>query len=287
MTKHQKHRVASLIKKRYPHLSNSTIKSLLEQKQVSVGDHVAKKHDWVEADVKIEIPQKFLSKHLVPNENISCKLLQKTDDYIFFEKGSCVHSVALNVAETESAANWLLTVDPALSDVSGPLESGLVHRLDFETSGVMVAARSKQSFEYLRNLFQNKRVNKIYHCVVSAKPPAFGKYFAYVEKEKQLYKKVKLFSHEDVQGELISLCTEILETKELESNRYLLKVRLITGFRHQIRVHLAFLGCPIVGDSLYGGEKAERLMLHASEISFKDKTGKEVSVNSTPPSFAQ
>src|SRR5688572_26252622 len=98
------------------------------------------------------------------NPDLPCRLLKKTADFIFFEKGAGVHSVAHDATETNSASNWLLSVDSDLHEIH-PLECGLVHRLDEGTSGVMVAARNPESFEHLEKLFRKKEVEKIYLCV--------------------------------------------------------------------------------------------------------------------------
>lgn len=234
---------------------------------------------------------------LSANPNVDCRLLKKNSDYIFFEKGSGVHSVAQDVDETNTAANWLLFVDEVLRDVSVPLESGLLHRLDFETSGVMVAARNKKSFAYLKELFKKNLVTKEYVCLVSTPGLKSGRYEAYAYGRGKSSKKVIVGERDGVPDEakkIITVVKMVCHCERDEVKRGNLPDKLIigdrhgglrpprddrqdifritldihTGFRHQIRAHLAFLGFPLVGDVLYGGEPALRIMLHAKRLEF-------------------
>lgn len=210
---------------------------------------------------------------LQANPKVNCKLLKQDADYIFFEKGSGVHSVAQSVDETDTAANWLLSIDANLRTVSKPLESGLLHRLDFETSGVMVAARSEKAFAVLRELFQANAVKKEYVCLVSRSGLETGIYEAWAHGRGKRSKKVTVRDEYTAPDDAKKIVTEILEVSNSEKPR--VTISLVTGFRHQIRAHLAFLGFPLVGDTLYGGREAPRLMLHARNLGFTNSVGKK------------
>jgi len=267
-------RVSKAIKLQYPHLSQKIIKKLIGDGSVKIGEKVVKIHAQVGPDAQITIPLEYQKSVLSPNENVSCKLIKSTPDFIFFNKGHKVHSVAQSFFEKESAANWLLAVDEDLRDVSKPLESGLIHRLDFETSGIMVAARNQKSFKLLKNLFVNKSVQKEYLCIVT-EPVNKGSYEAYID----LSNKTDVVVYDQERNGLKTIQTEVCDCQDLGDKRYCLKLRLITGARHQLRAHMAFLGSPIVGDNLYGGIPAKRLMLHSHQISFL-KNKKRVTVSS-------
>lgn len=228
--------------------------------------------------------QSDLSKELVANSEVDCSILQRDANYIFFHKGSGVHSVAQNFEETNTAANWLLSVDENLRSVSKPLESGLLHRLDRETSGVMVAARNKMAFENLKKLFKENLVTKEYECLISQPGLQPGKYEAYAYGRSKSSKKVTVVKTMPRAYAAKKIVTEVLEIYgatlgSTPTNTQLVRLKIITGFRHQIRAHLAFLGFPLIGDELYGGEKAARLMLHARKLEFVFG-GKMVSVAS-------
>ncbi|MBU0504865.1 MAG: RluA family pseudouridine synthase [bacterium] len=281
MNDENKIRILKAIKQNFPYLSQKVIKKLLKEKLVMLGDKVAKEHDWVAEDVVIKIPDEYLDNVLKPNPDVDCQLIKKTDDYIFLDKGPRVHSVALNISQTDTVANWLLSIDPALSKVNHMLESGLLHRLDYETAGVMVAARTQDAWHHLNYEFKKNNVVKIYECLVTGMPPLPGTYCAYAGSANRSSQKIKVQASQD--DLLTKMDTEVLGVEEVDNDVFLVTIKLITGFRHQIRGHLAFLGCPIIGDELYKGDPYEELMLHARELAFKDACGKQVKVQSRVP----
>ena len=252
---------------------------MLEEGQVQINGKTAREHDWVEVGDKIDIAQEYLAKEIEANPDVNCHLIKQTPDYIFFTKGPEIHSVAHNVAEKNSAANWLLSIDPKLHLVSDPLESGLAHRLDFETSGVMVAARTKEAHVYLKSLFKTRDVFKEYQCLVSNPPPEAGYYVAFAGQRTKGAKKILVLESDPYDENFEQIETEILAHRALRPSHFAVTIHLVTGHRHQIRAHLAFLGCPIIGDTLYGGPPAPRVMLAATKISFVNEKGEKLEVS--------
>tara|TARA_Y100000589_G_scaffold145247_1_gene138895 strand:- start:841 stop:1428 length:588 start_codon:yes stop_codon:yes gene_type:complete len=132
----------------------------------------------------------------------------------------------------------------------------LLHRLDFGTSGILVFGFTQEAQQYL------KQADKFYLCMIEGHLVRQGQIKLYL-KEKQRKMQVVRSGGKVAVTEFSTLC---------ETPKYsLVKARLITGRRHQIRVSLAEYKCPIVGDSLYGGKCYERLMLHAVEINLKGR----------------
>lgn len=273
-TQIQKTRIVSFIKSKYPHLSQKQIKNIILLKKILINDRPARQHDWVDDGDLVSLDPICLKGKLQPNSHLDCHLIAKTKEYIFLNKGPFVHSVAHNWSEKETVANWLLSVDPKLEAVGKPLESGLVHRLDHETSGVMVAARNKPAFDWLKNLFQKRKVYKEYICFISSNPPAIGVHKAYAGKDPKSSKKILLQSAQCRNKKLREVEIKVLGSKKCGKS-YEVWIQLMTGYRHQIRAQMALLGCPILGDRLYGGKVADRLMLHAVELRFEDRDGKE------------
>lgn len=266
-----KARLINRLKDIYPQFSRRLLEKFLEEKRVYLNGKILAQKTWVDDDdqVELKIPENY-QETLVSNPDVACRLLECSDDFIFLEKAHRVHSVALDTQETASVANWLLSIDPNLSQIH-ILESGLVHRLDYETSGVMIAARTESAFKDLKKNFSNRSVEKQYECLVQGQVPNLGLHRAFAGAHRKTDTRVVIgFKKTPRFKTPISL--EILSC-EPEGKKYRLKIRLITGFRHQIRVQLSGLGCPIVGDELYGGTKANRLMLHASILSLPDEKG--------------
>lgn len=145
-------------------------------------------------------------------------------------------------------------------------ESRLVHRIDKETSGITVLAKNIETSRYMLHLFQNKQVQKRYYAVISGRLELVeGRISRPISRTKE-----KVFVDFESGKDAI---TEFKVVKNLSKNRTLIEAKPLTGRTHQIRVHLASVDCPIIGDKKYGGQKAEHLYLHAFEISFKTRKG--------------
>lgn len=160
-----------------------------------------------------------------------------------------------------------------------------MHRLDVGTSGVMVVAKSELAYESLKDQFRDRTVKKIYHALVQGHPdPSKGTIDAPIDRHPQ-----ENYKYAVVNGGKDSVTH--YETMEAFAGASLLKIELETGRTHQIRVHMAAIKHPCVGDSMYGADpklavKLEllRQWLHASELTLRHpKTGVDMTFNSTYP----
>ena len=138
---------------------------------------------------------------------------------------------------------------------------GLVaHRLDRGTSGVMILAKSEKVQKFLKKQFQYRTVHKIYYAVVTGRPKLEE---ARIDLPIMRDKKRPTTFRVEAGGREAETFYKVLMSDDKHS---LIELRPITGRTHQLRVHLKYLGCPIVGDPVYGEEEAERLMLHAGSL---------------------
>jgi 23S rRNA pseudouridine955/2504/2580 synthase len=160
----------------------------------------------------------------------------------------------------------------------------LVHRLDKDTSGVLVLARTSRSAAYLSSLFKGKNLTKEYVAIVVGVPEKMkGKIDVPIAKSEGKHEKVR----ENSQGQKAISEYEVLDT--VADMAALVKLRPITGRTHQLRVHMEILGTPILGDGKYGGRDAfiedlsSQLHLHAWRISYPDDRGKVVTVTAELP----
>ncbi len=271
-------RIKTLLKQRFPEISNRKIGEWLDLGLVRLGGRILKPTAQVEESSILEVLADLREYPLAPDPSVSCQLLHKTRDYYFLAKAAGIPSVALDHSEMGTVANWLIAQDKKQIRVGKPLEGGLVHRLDTETSGVMVAARSVEAHEFLTSLFREHKIQKDYVCLVSEEPPAVDSYEDYAGNDPKSSKKV-LIQLKPKPG-MKKVCTQIIQSEKVKDG-WRLTIRLVTGFRHQIRAHLAYMGCPIDGDTLYRGKKADRLMLHAQRLAFEDESGDWVEVQSS------
>ena len=157
-------------------------------------------------------------------------------------------------------------------------EARLVHRIDKETSGITILAKNIETSRYMLHLFQTKQVQKKYYAIVSGK----------LEMLEGKIKKPLLKNKESVVVDFENgkdAITEFKVVKNLNKNRTLIEAKPLTGRTHQIRVHLASIGCPIIGDKKYGGQKFEHLCLHSHEVSFKTRRGKTLVKKAPLPGY--
>lgn len=189
--------------------------------------------------------------------------------------------------------DWLLKYYPEIKNVGDDPETrpGIVHRLDKETSGVMLVARTNEAFHYIKGLFQSHQVIKKYTALVFGVPR---------EKQGVIEKPIGILSgtlKRSVHSKkmLKDAITEYKRLRTIESPvgpLSLLSVSPKTGRTHQIRVHLASIGHPIVGDPIYAGKRRapgfDRLMLHATSLSFPLTPGNNITIESElPPEFTR
>ncbi len=175
-------------------------------------------------------------------------------------------------------ASLLAEQYPELKTVGGS-DRGAVHRLDRETSGLVVFARTQSAYEFLRGEFSKAQVEKEYAAIVEGRITRKGRINWPIGPDPKSAKRVRVYKN--VREARRNRAQEALTTYTPLSDhrgegpgvrRTLLRILIRTGRRHQIRAHLAAIGHPIVGDRLYGGPEATRLHLHASRIQFRHPT---------------
>lgn len=168
--------------------------------------------------------------------------------------------------------------------------NGIVHRLDKETSGLLLIAKTQEAFENLQRQFKERKVEKKYLALVSGKvTPEVGEITAPVGRLPWHREKFGVFPG----GREAQTKYRVVNYYALNANPYtLLQLSPATGRTHQIRVHLKYLGYPVVGDPVYAGRKkarqqrkwCPRMFLHAQQIKFKHPiTGEEMSFESQLP----
>lgn len=167
-----------------------------------------------------------------------------------------------------------------LASNAGNNRLGIVHRLDRATSGVMICARNLATASYLSRQFAERKVKKVYLALVSSLPRHQA---ARINLPIRRSRRAPSTFVVDSNGKVA--ITDYTVQKEYPDGRALLELRPLTGRTHQLRVHLAYLGCPIVGDAVYGhAYYGDRLMLHAYqlEISIPGQDGAERRIFTAP-----
>lgn len=192
-------------------------------------------------------------------------VLFEDDEFLVIEKPPGVHTHSLTYTEQDNCLSALRSLGYGRYLYGHQQqEKGFLYRLDKETSGVLVYVKSPQLHIDLRDKFSEVVVTKKYHALVEGNFKHYGVIEHFVKPFGVKGSFVKVVDKSDGSTQKIEAEFKQLEFSD-EHNHSLVEVKLKTGYRHQIRVQLAALGFPIIGDKKYGGKDANRLMLHAVE----------------------
>lgn len=182
-----------------------------------------------------------------------------------------------------SLVDWLLKKYPEIKDVGeDSIRPGIVHRLDKDTSGVLLVAKNQKAFEYLKEQFQNRKIKKTYLVLVDE-----------IIKDNSgvinlpIAKSKKDFRKKTAGGKMVGISREaVTEYKVIKrfDKFTLLEVYPKTGRTHQIRVHFKAINHPVAGDKLYGRQNnLNRQFLHASSLEFKLPDGSVIKLEADLP----
>ena len=209
---------------------------------------------------------------------IELEVLYEDDDCVVINKpvGLLTHSKgAFNPEPT--VATWLRS-RVAEMDASQNSRAGIVHRLDRATSGVMICAKTPEALSWLQKQFAQRRTKKTYFAVIKGTlDPAEAVIDMPIERNPKAPATFRVGPN----GKPSKTVYKIISTS-VDDNYSLVELKPETGRTHQLRVHLAKLEHPIVGDVLYNGEPADRLYLHAAELEVTIPKGHERKVFNVP-----
>ncbi len=205
---------------------------------------------------------------------IDTKLIQKFKESILLKNSDYLIINKWNGIASQGGSKIGISIDDILKEYNkNKPKLRLVHRLDKETSGLMVLASNIKSSRYFYELFSSRKIKKIYYAIVENKPS----------------KKYGCFNDPIIEkGEALEAETKYEVVGNVDNNLYLLKLYPRTGRKHQIRIHCSINGYPIIADSKYNNssilkDKSNNLFLHAGEIEFTDLLGKKINLKAELP----
>lgn len=245
--------------------SRSLSEYLIDNGFVKINGSIARKGYPLRKDdiVEFNFEEGDLLK-VLPDEEVEFDIVLQKKEYIVVIKGEGVKVHPLLPFERGTLLNGIVSRFPSAGNMYAKrYEGGLIHRLDTETSGLLLCALEQKYFKKLRNMFKSGNVKKYYYAVVDGVVRRGGAISAkIISPFKGAYKVYVDSSEEDT--EYITFFNPVKSNK----NHTLLDIELIGGKMHQIRVHLSWLGFPIVGDRLYNKDKSfrGRMMLHAYRL---------------------
>lgn len=222
------------------------------------------------------------------------KILYEDDNILAIDKPSGISVHQSPNDKNYSICDWILENYPNMAEVGEPLGNiirpGIVHRLDKETSGVLLLAKNQEAYQWLKEQFKNHEIKKTYVAIVDG----------WIKKDGDIINEPigrspsdfrRRLSGRGARGEMRDAITEykVVKRFETEGQKYsLVEVMPKTGRTHQIRVHMKYLSYPVVCDKLYAPKNLcpqifGRLMLHARSIIFKNLKGEIVNIEAEPP----
>ncbi|MFH1535270.1 MAG: RluA family pseudouridine synthase [Patescibacteria group bacterium] len=270
----KKTRLDKYLAVKLPKFSRSFLQNLIRKKEVIVNGMVFGAADKVKNGDKISITlNEPLKISLKPESDIKLNIILENENYLIINKPSGIVVHPSQSTPIHTLVNSLIAYYPKIVTVGDdPKRPGIVHRLDKDVSGIMVIAKNQKTFEHLKTLFKNRKVQKKYTALVYGKiVPLNGKISAPIGRSKS---KPNRMSVKRV-GDGKEAITFYKTIKQYQSYS-LLEIETKTGRTHQIRVHLLSKGNPIVGDAIYYLKKAknnreiDRIFLHAHSIQFTD-----------------
>ena len=265
--KEQEERLDHFLVERLPEFSRSRLQGLIKDGFVLVDGVSAKKTGQKlesGSEVEVRIPPSAPSE--LVGENIPLDIIFENDDLLVVNKpaGMVVHPGAGH--DKGTLVHAVLGYDPQIEGIGGEERPGVVHRLDKETSGLILLAKNDRTHRWLQDQFRLRKVEKTYLALVDGAPPTpSGRVEAPVGRDPSHRKKMAIMPP----GKGREAVSEYITLETFEKHT-LLEFHPLTGRTHQIRLHCMFLGCPIVGDKIYGHRKQsieiDRHFLHAARL---------------------
>jgi 23S rRNA pseudouridine1911/1915/1917 synthase len=264
-------RLDVVLTRRVPKLSRSRAKTLIEKGDVRVDGRRVKKSYSVAAGDRVTLGSVPTGAdfHAMADPDLGLEVLLEKNGYVVIDKPAGVPSHPLREGERGTLAGALVARYPEMRGVGyRNREPGILHRLDTDTSGVMLAARDQETFDALRRQLQ---AGDVIETLIAKDPRDRRKVRVCTDP-----REIKRLRAQPAR-------TEVLTSIPAEHGS-LVEVRADNARRHQIRVHLASIGHPLLGDTLYGGPALEGLdghLLHAVSLGFVDpSTGASVAIRS-------
>ena len=263
-------RLDRILVSQLPGLSRARLQALIRAGWVKVNGRTVRKPGLsVGPEDVIQVAALPPAETRLRPQSIPLEILYEDDALFVINKpaGMVVHPGAGHPQAT--LVHAALAHAPEVEAVGDASRPGIVHRLDKDTSGVMVLAKTNEALKHLQQQFRRREVEKLYLGLVDGAPPSpTGQIEAPLARSPRHRKRIAV-----VQAPGSRLAVTRFQTRERFPRHSLLELRPLTGRTHQIRVHLQFLGCPVVGDRVYGRKQptlpVARQQLHAWRLTFR------------------
>ncbi len=290
-------RLDVFIASKFPGIPRTLIQKHIKNGLITVNEKRVKPRYLIKKEdlIKIHILQKTVPCCIEPQADLPITIIAKHDDFIIINKPFGISVHLSDHEHRNTVVNWALAHFPQIASVGeNSLRPGIVHRLDKDTSGLLIIALKQKSFEFFKKQFKKRAIRKKYHALCwgtfkqkkGAVSTFVGRSKARPTCQSTSARAEKLVNPKNA----LTLFSVLKDSGKIS----LIEIELKTGRRHQIRVHLQSIGHPIAGDKLYSTKNTkqknvsfDRLFLHASYLSFRySDTKKYEFFCPVPPEFS-
>ena len=266
------------IKSKFPQFSRSQIQKLISSKNITINNSSIKSSTEIKYNDKITIKIPKIDKTPLIASEIKIEIIYQNSELLIVNKP---HGIVVHPSKghsNDTVINALLGMDIKFEANLGQTKPFLVHRLDKDTSGLLLVAKNEKMYSYLTEIQKKRKIKKHYLAVIKGVPDKkYATIDASISRNKSHRKKMSVNS----KGRKSLTTYKVIKSNDSMS---LIELELHTGRTHQIRVHMQALGHPIIGDTLYGKKSKliDRQLLHAYKLEFKDNKNNVISVQNEP-----
>jgi 23S rRNA pseudouridine1911/1915/1917 synthase len=270
--------------------SRRAARELIDAGKVTVNGRNLGKGAQVAAGDEVHVSELPQADALRPDKDVRIELLYQDDSVVVVNKPGSIACHPLRAGECGTILNGVVAIFPEIADTGEkPLEGGLVHRLDNGTSGALIVARTHDAFIAIRTAIRRGEISRCYLALCAGRlegPVEISAPIAHHPKNRR--KMLTTAAGAAASNAGARPAATMIEAVRSYSGFTLVKARPRTGRRHQIRVHLASIGHPLAGDTLYGGPAISelspgRFWLHLSRMSFESPSRGDVVVEAPIP----
>jgi 23S rRNA pseudouridine1911/1915/1917 synthase len=282
-------RLDAFVSQRLAHLSSRQVRALLEEGGCTVNGHRGKRGTMLFPGDRVAFcgDPRYLAKTPIPAE-APLTILFEDDVLIAVDKPSGIATHGHSGKDDGTLANYLLSMRPQLAGIGrSRWEPGILHRLDKDTSGVVLAAKQQTAFEHVRRQFEQRTVGKVYRALVLGRTPAEGRVDYPLTHDPTDRRKMRPYNADRPTARKVWNALTRFRTIGRGDHHSHVEVEIVTGVTHQIRVHMQAIGHPVLGDPLYGdsaSRRFDRCMLHAYRLELSHPVrGETVVIRSALP----
>jgi 23S rRNA pseudouridine1911/1915/1917 synthase len=272
-------RLDAFVCARCPTLSRRLVRRLIEAGAVRVNGRVVPRGTRLVPGARVTLP----AQRLEPEPDLPVPVVYVDDRLVVVDKPGGMPGHALDPRQRGTVAGFLAGRFPETGAIGDPFASGLAHRLDTGTSGLQVAARTPETYARLRAAFRRGAVTKRYLAVVTGDVPAQAVIDTALGHDPRDRRRMSAA----LPGRRAWPARTEIVRRGVVAGHTLVEATLRSGVTHQVRAHLALLGCPVLGDALYGGADAglapARHALHAAALAPRDAAGDLPTLESALP----